>query len=136
LRGELTKQFEVWESLEDIGKFERTESESAAILQLKNRISHDPAATYYMKFSPSIPHAALTSPIVEMLTFYGLPAGSAEEGLAGFLAMVASTEGCLGIAKGPFVEKLDSGNDDELAKAFLAAIGWTSLEANVKGQKS
>jgi heme-degrading monooxygenase HmoA len=43
---------------------------------------------------------------------------------------VSSTEGCLGIAKGPAVEEVDGGHE------WLVVIGWESLEVNVKGQKS
>jgi hypothetical protein len=42
-----------------------------------------------------------------MLTFHGLPHDFTENGLSGFLNMVASTEGCLGIAKGLVLEEID-----------------------------
>lgn len=118
----LTMKLAVWESLE--------KSTSAAILELTKPISHDPITGYHINFNPSIPSTILTSPIVEMLTFHDLPADFTEEGLAGFLAMVSSTEGCLGIAKGPVIEEANGGH------AWLVMIGWESLEANVKGQKS
>jgi len=44
--------------------------------------------------------------------------------------MAANTEGFLGIAKGPVVEDIYGGH------AWLVMIGWESLEANIKGQKS
>lgn len=44
--------------------------------------------------------------------------------------MMTSTESCLGIAKGPALAEVDGD------RAWVVMIGWESLEANVKGQKS
>jgi len=52
-----------------------------------------------------------------MLTFHGLPHEFTEDGLSGFFNMVASTEGCLGIAKGPALEEVDGG------RAWVVMIG-------------
>jgi hypothetical protein len=101
-----------------------------AIAELALPFSRDLLTNYRINFNPGLPTSILSSPITEMLTLHGLPHDFTEDGLFGFLNMVASTEGCLGIAKGPALEEVDG------SRVWVVMIGWESLEANVKGQKS
>jgi hypothetical protein len=62
-----------------------------AIHQLKKSISRGPATDYLVKLNPNMSDTVFTSPIVEMLTFHGLPAEFTENSLVWLLVMVVST---------------------------------------------
>lgn len=114
--------FTVWE---DIGSCVSSDHAFPAL-----PFSHDLRLEIYrIDFDPMVPTTILTSPITEMLAFHGLPYDFNEDELSGFLTMVTSTDGCLGIAKGPALEDVEGGY------AWVVMIEWESL-ANVKGQKS
>lgn len=81
----------------------------------------------------SVPASLLCSPIVELLLLYSLPESSVPFNFDPMIALIRSTDECLGVAAGPAAEDDDG---DEVGNAFLLIVGSESIEANENGAKS
>lgn len=127
----------MWSSGDLHHKFVSDAEKMAALVHIMQPLFASAPSLYLVDFVPSPPAVVLDAPVAEMLTFHSLPDGFTLDSVNGFMDMVASTEGNLGVAKG-----LSRGNvagepgGEAIGKVFIAAIGWTSLEANVKGRQS
>ena len=86
-----------------------------------------PSTTYFVQFVPYAPKEVIDSPFVEVLTITG--SKFSEDELRSVVEGYKGTEGCNGVGSGLSLSEVDG-----KGKAFVAVIGWNSLEESEKGR--
>ncbi|KAK9241833.1 hypothetical protein V1506DRAFT_569328 [Lipomyces tetrasporus] len=120
-----------WDSLESHRKFETSGADFEAVGGILRPVLVGPPSMYHVHFSPHPPSAVLAAPVVELATFYSLSANF-ETDITKFLSLLEKAEGCLAATHGFINEDLAKEDGEEKGKAYLAAIGWSSVGAHAK----
>ncbi|GKT57634.1 dimeric alpha-beta barrel containing protein [Colletotrichum tofieldiae] len=92
------------------------------------KVMTGPVKSYFIKFVPYAPRAAIDSPIAECITISG--ATMTEDDLRAQIDKVRSMDGLNDLASGFSIDDVDGG------KVFVAALGWESLEKSRAADKS
>ncbi|GKT86412.1 dimeric alpha-beta barrel containing protein [Colletotrichum tofieldiae] len=116
-----------WKSKEAHDKFFAS-SECAKVMEDFKKVMTGPVKSYFIKFVPYAPRAAIDSPIAECITISG--ATMTEDDLRAQIDKVRSMDGLNDLASGFSIDDVDGG------KVFVAALGWESLEKSRAADKS
>ncbi|KAK9311568.1 hypothetical protein V1524DRAFT_403800 [Lipomyces starkeyi] len=120
-----------WDNLESHRKFEASGADYQAVGAILRPVLVAPPSMYHVHFSPHPPSAVLGAPIVELATFYSVSA-TFETDITKFLSVLEKAEGCVAITHCFIDEDLAKEGGEEKGKAYLAAIGWSSVDAHEK----
>ncbi|KZL79717.1 hypothetical protein CI238_06358 [Colletotrichum incanum] len=116
-----------WKSKEAHDKFFAS-SECAKVMEDFKKVMTGPVKSYFIKFVPYAPRAAIDSPIAECITISG--ATMTEDELRAQIDNARSMDGLNDLASGFSIDDVDGG------KVFVAALGWESLEKSRAADKS
>ncbi|GJC87576.1 hypothetical protein ColLi_10414 [Colletotrichum liriopes] len=116
-----------WKSKEAHDKFFAS-SECAKVMEDFKKVMTGPVKSYFIKFVPYAPRAAIDSPIAECITISG--ATMTEDDLRAQIDKARSMDGLNDLASGFSIDDVDGG------KVFVAALGWESLEKSRAADKS
>ncbi|KAK9238764.1 hypothetical protein V1525DRAFT_399970 [Lipomyces kononenkoae] len=120
-----------WDNLESHRKFENSGADYKAVLGALKPVLVAPPSMYHIHFDPHPISAVLEAPVVALTTFYSLSA-TFETDIAKLLSYLEKADGFLAVSHGFIDEELAKEDGDEKGKAYLAAIGWSSVDAHVK----
>ncbi|KAK9489618.1 hypothetical protein V1508DRAFT_393238 [Lipomyces doorenjongii] len=120
-----------WDNIESHRKFEACGADFQAVGGILKPVLVAPPSMYHVHFSPHPPSEVLSAPIVELVTYYSISA-TFETDIAKFLSVLEKAVGCVAIAHCGIDEDLAKEDGEPKGKAYLAAIGWSSVDANEK----
>ncbi|WYZ37742.1 hypothetical protein EsH8_II_001248 [Colletotrichum jinshuiense] len=116
-----------WKSKEARDAFFASSEYSTAMNNFKTVIT-GPVKSYFIKFVPYAPRAAIDSPIAECITISG--STKSEDELRAIIDKARSMDGMNDLASGFSTEEVDG------SKVFVAALGWQSVEKSRAADKS
>ncbi|OHE99877.1 hypothetical protein CORC01_04778 [Colletotrichum orchidophilum] len=127
-----------WVSPDACEKWRKSEDFTEAMARCAPVVNGEPSA-YLLQFKPLAPHAVINSPIVETVSFENCR--EPENKMREMVERASGMPGCNGVASGyslcpPSSSPSSSGDDDGIGRMFVAAIGWTGLEASRAADKS
>ncbi|KAJ8062668.1 hypothetical protein OCU04_009190 [Sclerotinia nivalis] len=117
-----------WESIEAPKRFQS----SPAFQEMLSHVTPVLAAPpniLVIEFKPYAPAEVVDAPFVQMITMQ--QGTSSEDDLRAQITKFKGFEGCTGVASGLSLDDVDG-----KGKAFVAAVGWDSLEASEKAKES
>ncbi|KAK1719293.1 hypothetical protein BDP67DRAFT_459097 [Colletotrichum lupini] len=117
-----------WKSKESRDSFFAS-SECAKAMEEFKTVMTGPVKSYFIKFVPYAPRAAIDSPIAETITISG--STMSEDDMRAQFEKVRGMDGFNDFASGFSTEEVDGGG-----KVFVAALGWESLEKSRAADKS
>ncbi|KAK9367585.1 hypothetical protein V1509DRAFT_144789 [Lipomyces kononenkoae] len=120
-----------WDNLGSHRKFESSGDDYKAVLGALKPVLVAPPSMFHIHFSTHPPLAVLRSPVVELVTYYSVSA-TFETDITKFLSYLEKAEGYLAASHGFIDEELALVDGEEKGKAYLTAIGWSSIDAQVK----
>ncbi|WQF83718.1 hypothetical protein CDEST_08732 [Colletotrichum destructivum] len=116
-----------WKSKEAHDKFFAS-SECAEVMGNFKKVMTGPVKSYFIKFVPYAPRAAIDSPIAECITISG--ATMTEDEMRAQIEKARAADGLNDLASGFSVDEVDGG------RVFVAALGWESVEKSRAADKS
>ncbi|KAI3546319.1 hypothetical protein CABS01_15332 [Colletotrichum abscissum] len=122
-----------WVSPDAREKWQRSKDFAEAMARFAPVLDGEPAA-YLLRFKPYAPHAVINSPIVETLSFEDCR--ESENRMREVVERASRMPGCNGVASGYSLCPPSSSSGDSTGRTFVAAIGWTGLEASRAADKS
>ncbi|GKT46593.1 uncharacterized protein ColSpa_06774 [Colletotrichum spaethianum] len=116
-----------WKSQEAHDEFFAS-AECAKVMDEFKKVMTGSIKSYFIKFVPYAPRAAIDSPIAECITISG--ATMTEDEMRAQIDKARSMDGLNDLASGFSVGDVDGG------KVFVAALGWESIEKSRAADKS
>ncbi|KAK2044215.1 hypothetical protein LZ31DRAFT_466881 [Colletotrichum somersetense] len=116
-----------WKSKEAHDKFFAS-AELAKLMEDFKKVMTGPIKSYFIKFVPYAPRAAIDSPIVEFITISS--PSMAEDEMRECIENARIIDGLNDLASGFAYGDVDG------SKVFVAALGWESLEQSRAAEKS
>ncbi|KAF4784693.1 hypothetical protein HER10_EVM0011243 [Colletotrichum scovillei] len=122
-----------WVSPDACEKWRKSKDFAEAMARFAPVLDGEPEA-YLLRFKPYAPHAVINSPIVETLSFEDCR--ESENRMREVVERASRMPGCNGVASGLSLCPPSSSSGDSIGRTFVAAIGWTGLEASRAADKS
>ncbi|KAL2876516.1 hypothetical protein SGCOL_008325 [Colletotrichum sp. CLE4] len=121
-----------WISPDACEKWRKSKDFAEAAARVAPVLDGEPVA-YLLRFKPYAPHAIINSPIVETLSFEDCR--ESENKMREVVERASRMPGCNGVASGYSLCPPTSSSGDSIGRTFVAAIGWTGLEASRAADK-
>ncbi|GKT41477.1 uncharacterized protein ColSpa_01658 [Colletotrichum spaethianum] len=118
-----------WINAEACETWKKSKDYAEAMGRLAPVLGGEPSS-YLLQFKPYAPQAVINSPIVETLSFEDCR--ESEETMRGIVERATRMPGCNGVASGYSLHPAPS----SAGRIFVAAIGWTGLEASRRADKT
>jgi len=122
-----------WDSIDSHTAFINSPDFQASGSSLGPILSGAPSV-FHVKFSSKLTEAIITSPALEIASFFS-PTPEMADGFEKFISVLGKSDGFHGSGSGSIVEDVSPSDGGDKQKAFLGVIGWSSVDSHVKAMQ-
>ncbi|KAL2846685.1 hypothetical protein BJY01DRAFT_247116 [Aspergillus pseudoustus] len=124
-----------WDDLSYHKKFEQSDADFATYRAALRPVLTGPPTMYHVYLDPAAVERILKTPVVEVATFYSVPADYSQE--AGeFLDLLGSFKGGLGFLHADIVEDISMDGSNVKGRGYFALLAWASIALHVEAKES
>ncbi|KAL5340221.1 hypothetical protein BJX70DRAFT_361838 [Aspergillus crustosus] len=119
-----------WDDISYHRRFEQSGADFEAGDLILRPVITSPPAIFHVYLDQAALNKILDTPVVELATFYSVPADFATRAETFFDLLALN--GCSGIVHADVVEEIALDDEKEESKAYFAALAWSSIEEHIE----